>query len=108
MREESAEPGETVIEQGQAGESFYVIVAGEVEVKENGHLLRVLSDGDPSARSRCCAMSRGPRRCERGRRSLYALDRRHFVPIVSGYSESAAEADVVVETRLAASAARPV
>ena len=46
VREESAEPGQVVIKQGQVGDSFYVIIAGEVEVKENGHLLRVLSDGD--------------------------------------------------------------
>ena len=40
--------------------------------------------------------------------AIYALDRRHFVPTVSGYSDSAAEAETVVETRLAASAARPL
>ena len=109
VREESVEPGKTVIEQGQAGESFYVIVTGEVEVKENGHLLRTLSDGDSFGE---IALLRDvPRTTTVQARtpvSLYALDRRHFVPIVSGYSESAAEAEVVVETRLAASAARPV
>jgi MFS family permease len=109
VREESVEPGETVIEQGQAGESFYVIVTGELEVKENGHLLRTLSDGDSFGE---IALLRDVPRTTTVRArtpvSLYALDRRHFVPIVSGYSESAAEAEVVVETRLAASAARPV
>jgi MFS family permease len=109
VREESVEPGETVIEQGQVGESFYVIVAGEVEVKENGHLLRTLSDGDSFGE---IALLRDVPRTTTVRArtpvALYALDRRHFVPIVSGYSESAAEAETVVETRLAASAARPV
>ena len=109
VREESVEPGKTVIEQGEAGESFYVIVTGELEVKENGHLLRTLSDGDSFGE---IALLRDVPRTTTVRArtpvSLYALDRRHFVPIVSGYSESAAEAEVVVETRLAASAARPV
>jgi MFS family permease len=109
VREDSVEPGETVIEQGQVGESFYVIVAGEAEVKENGSLLRVLSDGDSFGE---IALLRDVPRTTTVRArtplALYALDRRHFVPTVSGYSESAAEAETVVETRLAASAARPV
>jgi predicted MFS family arabinose efflux permease len=109
VREESFDPDGTVIEQGQVGKSFYVIVSGEVEVKENGRLLGLLSDGDSFGE---IALLRDvPRtRTVRARTplTLYALDRRHFVPIVSGYSESAAEAETVVETRLAASAARPV
>jgi MFS family permease len=109
VREKSVEPGETVIEQGQVGDSFYVIVAGEVEVRENGGLLRVLSDGDSFGE---IALLRDVPRTMTVRArtplALYALDRRHFVPTVSGYSESAAEAETVVETRLAASAARPV
>jgi Major Facilitator Superfamily/Cyclic nucleotide-binding domain len=109
VREESVERGETVIEQGQVGESFYVIVAGEVEVRENGSLLRVLGDSDSFGE---IALLRDVPRTTTVRArtpvALYALDRRHFVPTVSGYSESAAEAETVVETRLAASAARPV
>jgi MFS family permease len=109
VREESFDPDGTVIEQGQVGDSFYVIVSGEVEVKENGVLLGVLSDGD--CFGEIALLRDVPRtRTVRARTPLtvYALDRRHFVPIVSGYSESAAEAETVVETRLAASAARPV
>jgi predicted MFS family arabinose efflux permease len=109
VREESFDPDGTVIEQGQVGDSFYVIVSGEVEVKENGLLLGILSDGD--CFGEIALLRDVPRtRTVRARTPLtvYALDRRHFVPIVSGYSESAAEAETVVETRLAASAARPV
>jgi MFS family permease len=109
VREESAEPGQVVIKQGQVGDSFYVIIDGEVEVKENGSLLRVLSAGESFGE---IALLRDVPRTTtvqaRTPLALYALDRRHFVPIVSGYSESAAEAETVVETRLAASAARPV
>jgi MFS family permease len=109
LREESVTPGETVIEQGQVGESFYVIVAGEVEVRENGRLLRVLSDGDSFGE---IALLRDvPRTTTVRARTpvvLYVLARSQFVPTVSGYSASAAEAETVVEARLAASAARPV
>jgi MFS family permease len=107
--EESVGPGETVIEQGQVGDSFYVIIAGEVEVMKNGRLLRVLSDGESFGE---IALLRDVPRTTTVRArtpsTLYKLDRRHFVPTVSGYSESAAEAETVVETRLAASAVRPV
>jgi MFS family permease len=109
VREESAEPGQVVIKQGQVGDSFYVIIDGEVEVKGNGSLLRVLSAGESFGE---IALLRDVPRTTtvqaRTPLTLYALDRRHFVPTVSGYSASAAEAEVVVETRLAASAARPV
>jgi MFS family permease len=109
VREESVMPGETVIEQGQVGESFYVIVAGEVEVRANGRLLRVLSDGDSFGE---IALLRDVPRTTTVRArtpvALYVLARSQFVPTVSGYSASAAEAETVVETRLAASAARPV
>jgi MFS family permease len=109
VREESAEPGQVVIKQGQVGDSFYVIIDGEVEVKENGSLLRVLSTGE--CFGEIALLRDVPRTTTVQARTpltLYALDRRHFVPTVSGYSESAAEAETVVETRLAASAARPV
>jgi predicted MFS family arabinose efflux permease len=109
VREESAEPGQVVIKQGQVGDSFYVIIDGEIEVSKNGRLLRVLSDGDSFGE---IALLRDVPRTTTVRArtpvELYELDRRHFVPTVSGYSESAAEAETVVETRLAASAARPV
>ena len=109
VREESFAPAATVIEQGQVGDSFYVIVSGEVEVEENGRPLSLLSDGD--CFGEIALLRDVPRTTTvraRTRLRLYALDRRHFVPTVSGYSESAAEAATVVETRLAASAARPV
>ena len=107
VREQSVEPGETVIEQGQVGERFYVIVSGEAEVQENGRLLGVLSEGDSFGE---IALLRDVPRTSTVRArtalELYGLDRSHFVPTVSGYSESAAEAETVVETRLAAT--RPV
>jgi hypothetical protein len=104
-REESVEPGQTVIEQGAVGKSFYVIVTGEVEVRRNGRLIAVLSDND--CFGEIALLRDVPRTTSVRARTpltLYALDRTHFVPTVSGYTASAAEADAVVESRLAASA----
>jgi hypothetical protein len=103
--EESVEAGETVIEQGEVGQSFYVIVAGEVEVRKDGRLVAVLSDADcfgEIALLRDVARTTSVR--ARTPLMLYALDRTDFVPTVSGYTASAAEAEAVVESRLAATA----
>jgi MFS family permease len=104
-REESVDPGETVIEQGEVGKNFYVIVTGEAEVRRNGRLVAVLADTE--CFGEIALLRDVPRTTSvraRTRLTLYALDRTHFVPTVSGYTASAAEAEAVVESRLAASA----
>jgi len=109
VTEKSLQPGETVIEQGEVGESFYVIVTGEVEVRRDGRLVAVLSDSDSFGE---IALLRDVPRTTTVRArtalKLYELDRPDFVPTVSGYTASAAEAEAVVRTRMAASAAGPV
>ena len=102
VREESVPAGEKVIEQGAVGETFYVIVAGEVEVIEDGRLLQVLSDGE--AFGEIALLRDVPRTSTVRARTaleLYTLDRRQFVPTVGGYTASAAEAEALVEARLA-------
>jgi MFS family permease len=104
-REESVDPGETVIEQGEVGKNFYVIVTGEAEVRRNGRLVAVLADTE--CFGEIALLRDVPRTTSvraRTRLTLYALDRTHFVPTVSGYTASAAEAEAVIESRLAASA----
>jgi predicted MFS family arabinose efflux permease len=102
VREEAVPQGATVIKQGDVGDSFYVIVGGEVEVKQNSRLVRVLSDGDSFGE---IALLRDVPRTTTVRArtplTLYALDRREFVPTVSGYTASAVEAEALVEARLA-------
>jgi hypothetical protein len=108
-RRETAEPGEKVIEQGAVGKSYFVIVDGEAEVRDGERVVRVLSAGDGFGE--IALLRNVPRTTTVQARTsmiLLALDRSRFVPTVSGYTASAAEAEAVVETRLAASAARPV
>jgi len=38
-------PGEAILEQGQAGEAFYAIGSGQVEVVQDGTLVRTLGPG---------------------------------------------------------------
>lgn len=42
----SVAPGETIIEQGEVGDSFYVIGSGRVEVSKHGGLVRTLGPGE--------------------------------------------------------------
>ena len=90
-----------MIEQGQVGESFYVIVAGEVEVRENGGVLRVLGDGDSFGE---IALLRDvPRTANcvaRTDAEIYMLGRDVFVAAVSGDVRSSVEAETVMTRRL--------
>jgi len=58
-------PGATVFEEGEAGESFYIVAAVHAEVTRRGGHVDQLGPGSYSARPSCCAATcRAPRRCE--------------------------------------------
>ena len=46
MDEVSLKPGQVLIEEGQLTESFFVLLAGEVEVSRNGRPVRRMASGD--------------------------------------------------------------
>jgi hypothetical protein len=54
--------GEKLVRQGDPGERFFLIAAGEVAVDVDGTFRRSMGPGDGSGRSRSCATCRGPRR----------------------------------------------
>ena len=56
-----ARAGETIVAQGDHGDRFYVIVAGEVEVSVDGRRRPTQGPVTTSARSRCCATFPAPR-----------------------------------------------
>ena len=100
-------PGERLMTQGEAGDTFVVI--------EDGRGRRRRWTAAPhhargpgrraSARSRCCARSRGRRRSPRsGPWRRWAIDCETFVDAVTGHEGSAAAAERVVESRLHAGA----
>jgi MFS family permease len=95
------EPGEEVFRQGDHGDRFYVIEDGEAEVIGDGRLIRTLSTGDGFGE---VALLHDTVRTTTVRArtplTLYTLDRRHFVPAITGYQSSAREAETVVGDRL--------
>jgi MFS family permease len=93
--------GQDVFHQGDYGDRFYVIDDGEAEVIADGRLLRTIGPGD--AFGEIALLHDVPRTTTVRARSplqLYTLDRRHFVPAISGYRSSAREADATVDGHL--------
>ena len=101
--------GQTVFEQGDPGDRFYVIAAGEAHVSSDGEGIQTLRSGDSFGE---IALLRDvPRTAKVSARSaldLYALERDIFVPAVTGYRPAAAAADAVVASMLDAFRTRGV
>jgi hypothetical protein len=99
-------PGASVVRQGEPGERFYVVGAGELEVAVDGRPVGALGPGDSFGE---IALLRDvPRTATvtvRTDANLYALGRNAFLEAVTANPPSARAADAVVGARLAA--ARP-
>ena len=97
----SVATGQEVFHQGDYGDRFYVIDDGEAEVIGDGRMIRMLRAGDGFGE---IALLRNTVRTTTVRArtplELYTLDRRHFVPAISGYQSSARQAETVVDDRL--------
>ena len=102
-----APAGSAIVREGDPGDRFYVIAAGEVDVTAAGRPLRALGPGESFGE---IALLRDvPRTATAVARTdveLYALDREEFVGAVSGHPQSARTADAVIGTRLGALGAR--
>ncbi|HSP71413.1 MAG TPA: MFS transporter [Gaiellaceae bacterium] len=96
LRPERVEAGVDVVREGEAGDRYYIVDAGEAEV-----LGRRLGPGDYFGE---IALLRDvPRTATvtaRTALSLYALDRDEFLAAVTGHAPSRAAADAVVGERL--------
>jgi hypothetical protein len=95
-------PGEAVMVQGEPGNRFYLIAAGEVEVFVDGVLRRTQAAGE--CFGEIALLNNVPRTAtvtalEDCR--LLALDRSHFISAVTGHRRSGEAAASVVEARLA-------
>jgi MFS family permease len=93
--------GETIFRQGDAGDHFYIVDSGEVEIEIDGREANVLRPGDSFGE---IALLRDIPRTGTARArketKLYALDREAFVGAVTGHAASSEAAEGIVVARL--------
>lgn len=101
LRRVSVGAGEEVVRQGEPGDLFYLIRAGEVEVFEDGRLAR--REGPGEHFGEIALLRDVPRTATVVARTdleLLALDRDAFLEAVTGHSLSGEAAEAIVATRL--------
>ena len=95
------EPGTVVVREGDAGDRFYVIVEGEVEISAEGK--PVATQGPGGYFGEIALLKDVPRTATVTAETpvvLYALDRDDFLATVTGHSPSAKAAETVISSRL--------
>jgi MFS family permease len=101
LREVRVSPGEEVVREGEAGDRFYVVGSGELEVRTEGKVLTNLGDGDYFGEIALLrAVPRTATVVARSDAQLFTLDRDEFVAAVTGHPESREAADAVIGARL--------
>ena len=92
--------GTYIIREGEAGDHFYAIAAGEVEVRRGGIDLGTRGRGEGVGE---IALLRDvPRTADviaRGPTRLFALDRTAFVVALTGHEPARLEADRIIDER---------
>jgi MFS family permease len=95
--------GEIIIRQGEAGDRFYVVAAGDLDVDVDGRAGEPLRAGDSFGE--IALLRDAPRSATVRARTdadLLALDREEFLAAVTGSAESTAAARAVAAARLSA------
>jgi predicted MFS family arabinose efflux permease len=100
------EPGTLIVREGDAGDRFYIVAEGEIEVTQDGVTISELDAGGYFGE---IALLRDvPRTATVTAKTnavLYALDREDFLSAVTGHPQSAEAAETVMSARLAGPAA---
>ncbi len=95
------EPGTVVVRQGDAGDRFYVIVEGELEVTAEGKPVSSLAPGGYFGE--IALLKDVPRTATVTAKTpvvLYALEREDFLSTVTGHAPSTKAAETVISSRL--------
>ena len=100
------EAGSVIVREGDAGDRFYIVAEGELDVAREGALIAELTPGGYFGE---IALLRDTTRTAtvtaRTNATLYALDREDFLAAVTGHPQSAEAAETVMSARLAGPAA---
>jgi hypothetical protein len=97
------EPGDVIIREGEPGERFYIIAAGQARAAKDGEQLREMGAGDSFGE--IALLRRIPRTATvtaMSRLEVRTLAREEFLAAVTGNPESVERAEDVVSTRLQA------
>jgi MFS family permease len=100
------DPGTVIVREGDAGDRFYIVAEGTIEVSQYGRQISELSGGGYFGE---IALLRDVPRTATVTAStnavLYALDRDDFLSAVTGHPQSAEAAETVMSARLSGPAA---
>jgi MFS family permease len=94
-------PGSVIVREGEMGDRFYIVVAGELDVAEGG---RAAGRGSSDYFGEIALLRDVPRTATVTARTpvrLFALDRDRFLSAVSGYAAGRDAGDAIVAERLA-------
>jgi MFS family permease len=98
--------GTVLIRQGEPGDSYYPIAAGELDVMQDGHLLRRCGRGEGIGEIALLrAIPRTATVIAHSETTVYQLQRDLFLTEVLGHAPTRRQADRIADTRLAAGAA---
>ena len=96
------EPGTVIVREGDAGDRFYIVAEGDLDVTQSGAALTSLGPGGYFGEIALLRdVSRTATVTARTNAVLYALDRDDFLAAVTGHPQSAEAAESVMAARLA-------
>ncbi len=98
--------GTVLIRQGDPGDAYYAIAAGELDARQDGHLLRRCGRGEGVGEIALLrAIPRTATVVAHTAATVYKLDREPFLTAVLGHAPTQRQAERIADTRLAADAA---
>jgi MFS family permease len=99
--------GATLIRQGEEGDAYYAVAAGQLDVVQDGHFVRRCERGEGVGEIALLrAIPRTATITAHTDATVYKLAREPFLTAVLGHAATQRQADSIAEARLAADAAR--